>query len=214
MQKILNYQDSYVKYLLHALNLNDPESKIYRRINAVIDAILLHIIAIPVYIVILITGIKKKISIHKQIIIFLFFIYFIGVLSVTLFPLPVQKELLIYRRELSYVTNNFIPFATIKEIIDQRNIKSGTLIANIILFIPLGSFLPLLWQRVSKLSIVFLWGFVGSISVEFLQYLISLLIGYTYRSTDIDDVILNIIGAVIGFSMLKLSLPVTGKHLE
>jgi len=180
----------------------------------VIDAILLHIIAIPVYIVILITGIKKKISIHKQIIIFLFFIYFIGVLSVTLFPLPVQKELLIYRRELSYVTNNFIPFATIKEIIDQRNIKSGTLIANIILFIPLGSFLPLLWQRVSKLSIVFLWGFVGSISVEFLQYLISLLIGYTYRSTDIDDVILNIIGAVIGFSMLKLSLPVTGKHLE
>jgi glycopeptide antibiotics resistance protein len=182
----------------------------------VIDATLLHIIAIPVYIVILITGIKKKISIHKQIVIFLFFIYFIGVLSVTLFPLPVQKELIIYRRELSYVTNNFIPFTTIKEIIDQGNIKSviRTLIANIILFIPLGSILPLLWQRASKLSMVFLWGFAGSISVEFLQYLISLLIGYTYRSTDIDDVILNIVGAVIGFSMLKLSLPVTGKFLN
>ena len=80
--------------------------------------------------------------------------------------------------------------------------------------IPLGSFLPLLWQRVSKLSIVFLWGFVGSISVEFLQYLISLLIGYTYRSSDIDDVILNIVGAVIGFSMFKLSLPVTGRFLN
>ena len=181
-----------------------------------IDATLLHIIAIPVYIVILITGIKKKISIHKQIVIFLFFIYFIGVLSVTLFPLPVQKELIIYRRELSYVTNNFIPFTTIKEIIDQGNIKSviRTLIANIILFIPLGSILPLLWQRAFKLSMVFLWGFAGSISVEFLQYLISLLIGYTYRSTDIDDVILNIVGAVIGFSMLKLSLPVTGKFLN
>jgi len=46
-------------------------------------------------------------------------------------------------------------------------------------------------------------GVVGALTlsaaIELGQLAISLWLGYAYRSTDVDDVILNTIGAVLGF---------------
>ena len=72
---------------------------------------------------------------------------------------------------------------------------------NILLFFPLGIFLPLVWRRLRfrhgiQIAIAF------SISIELVQYLSSA--WGSYRSADINDVILNSLGASIGLALVYL----------
>ena len=181
-----------------------------------LDTTLLNLLALLVYIVILVKGIKKRISIQKHIVVALFVVYIVGVISVTLFPLPIQKELIIRNREIAYwITNNFVPFRSIVETIVSGSVGGiiRSIIGNIVLFIPLGGFLPLLYKKTSRAGKVILWGLIVSIGIEMIQFGVSLIVGY-YRMTNIDGVILNTIGAAIGFMILKLSLPITGKFID
>ncbi|WP_158256122.1 VanZ family protein [Corynebacterium sp. 13CS0277] len=66
-------------------------------------------------------------------------------------------------------------------------------VGNVALFIPVGLLLAMLWQGMPRLlRRVALAGFLGSVSIEVAQYLFAL--GYS----DIDDVILNTVGATVG----------------
>lgn len=176
-----------------------------------IDSSLLHLISIPIYLAILLVGRKKKFSLQKHIIVFLFFIYTVGVFSVTLFPLPIQKELIDYYKKSNYIKNELIPFKSIFEITGNGY---KILILNIALFIPLGSFLPLLFKKVSNLGKTIFCGLICSIGIESLQFFISLILGFNYRVTSIDDVILNTTGAAIGFMLLKLVLPILKNYFD
>ena len=65
------------------------------------------------------------------------------------------------------------------------NIIDNTL-GNILIFLPLGIFLPLLFKKYSKFTKVIIASTVISFSIEFLQ--IALRLG----QFDIDDIILNV----------------------
>lgn len=71
------------------------------------------------------------------------------------------------------------------------------LIMNVILFIPVGIALPLLWQSSqSFLSTVFT-GFVFSLLIELSQL-------FNWRATDIDDLLMNTLGAALGYGIFAL----------
>lgn len=95
---------------------------------------------------------------------------------------------------------NLIPFATIGEQLHfiavgtyNRRMALRNLAANLLLFVPMGLFLPLLWRKLRRFVSCFrLW--VGMIlTIEIVQ-LLSL-----QGSFDIDDVILNTLGLLVGF---------------
>lgn len=65
------------------------------------------------------------------------------------------------------------------------------LIGNIAMFLPLGFFLPFVTERVNRKNI-----FVVAIAVPFIVELLQMVFG---RSFDIDDLICNFIGIVVGF---------------
>jgi hypothetical protein len=65
---------------------------------------------------------------------------------------------------------------------------------NILLFIPFGFFLPLLWKRFEKPRMTLIFGALFSFSIEFLQL-------FTYRITDIDDLFMNTAGTMVGYLM-------------
>ena len=93
---------------------------------------------------------------------------------------------------------NLKPFNKIGEIKNMldRGILSyivTEVIGNAVLFIPLGFMLPLLWEKQDKFWVVLLTCICASIFIELVQLLIP------QRATDIDDVIINAIGACIGF---------------
>ena len=83
------------------------------------------------------------------------------------------------------VNLTLIPFVGMVE--DLRN----TLL-NVVLFLPLGFSLPLLWKKFRNLKATLLFGFGMSMTIELLQL-------FTYRATDVNDVIANTLGALLGF---------------
>ena len=75
---------------------------------------------------------------------------------------------------------------------------------NVLLFFPLGIFLPLLWRRLRFRSVILIAVALSS-TVEIVQY-VSQAWG-SYRLTDVNDVVLNTLGASLGLlvvSMLRL----------
>lgn len=89
---------------------------------------------------------------------------------------------------------NLLPFA--------NGISMRPSLLNILLFVPLGFLLPLLWPNTGKLWRVFLFGFCLSLLIELSQY-------YSYRTTDVEDLIMNTVGTVVGYLMYKLFARVT-----
>ncbi len=69
-------------------------------------------------------------------------------------------------------------------------------IGNLLLFIPLGFLLPLLFKSCSFLK-VFLYSFLFSCMIEIIQLMLP-------RGTDIDDVWLNSLGGIIGWILFKI----------
>lgn len=111
-----------------------------------------------------------------------------------------------------FITNdnssiNLIPFKTIFEQIVGRNevvsqidiadVSILNLLSNIFLFSPIGFFVPLIKERYISLKKIILIGVSTSCVVEVIQLFIG-------RSCDIDDVILNTCGVVIGFIIFKV----------
>lgn len=101
-------------------------------------------------------------------------------------------------------SSNFIPFKTIYFYLFladiNLNIRIQNLAGNIIGFIPLGFILPMLLKKFSNLKAIIITTFSISLTYEVLQLLIGL------GSFDIDDLILNTLGGIIGFCIIKVIL--------
>jgi glycopeptide antibiotics resistance protein len=72
------------------------------------------------------------------------------------------------------------------------------LVGNLVAFVPLGLLLPQMIGRRSLLLVVAV-GLALSVAVEAGQLAVSVALGFAYRTADIDDVIVNVTGAVLGY---------------
>lgn len=89
------------------------------------------------------------------------------------------------------------PLQEIRRTIHAGRYWSWFLLAgNIVMFMPIGFFPRLLWRRWGWWKSV-LAGFGVSVTIELAQL-------FTERSTDIDDVILNTLGALLGWLLVWL----------
>ena len=70
---------------------------------------------------------------------------------------------------------------------------------NILLFIPLGILLPILWGDHRSAKNILAWGFGLSLTIECLQL-------FTLRLTDVDDLLMNSLGAILGYYLSKVLL--------
>lgn len=70
-------------------------------------------------------------------------------------------------------------------------------IANMVMFMPLGVFLPIIWKRTNKLKWVLIAGFCGSLFIEVSQLLLQCGVFQT------EDLIMNTIGTGLGYLMYK-----------
>ncbi|MBY0755956.1 VanZ family protein [Clostridium sardiniense] len=138
----------------------------------------------------------------------LFAIYILLVMSVTIFPIIINTQRTI---DVS-ATINLVPF---KETINSFNSlldSFSTLFAiklflvnvlgNILLFTPLGFLLPIVNPNINNIKPIFKISLIATISIELIQFITSLSGGF--RVTDIDDVILNILGGLFGFLIFTL----------
>ena len=92
---------------------------------------------------------------------------------------------------------NLTPFKTM----NIYNMFDKQVAGNFVMLLPLGIYLPLLYRKFRKGSgffAVLLISFFVSVGIELLQ------LATSYRSADVDDVILNTLGACVGFFIYLL----------
>lgn len=147
-------------------------------LNKIIEILISMLLLIPVFSVLNITRFH---SIKKTMFYFIFATYLAAVYLFVGMP-----TLQFMRFELSLTLIPFLPM-----IADFKNT-----ILNIILFIPLGIMLPFLWKKYNTLKATLFFGFSTSLAIELLQIL-------TYRATDINDLIVNTVGAVLGYFVFR-----------
>ncbi|MDF2510673.1 MAG: teicoplanin resistance protein VanZ [Herbinix sp.] len=99
---------------------------------------------------------------------------------------------------------NLIPFHSIMQYISGssdtlRRLAFGNVVGNIVMFIPLGIFLPL-FKKDKRVLVNLLFIFIVSLFVEIIQGLLSIGV------SDIDDIILNCLGGWIGILGYKFLL--------
>ncbi len=78
-------------------------------------------------------------------------------------------------------------------------------ILNVVIFIPLGFFLPLLYKKYHKLNRVALTGALFSVLIEIVQM-------FGMGTTDINDLITNTVGTCLGFYIYKWLSPLFKKE--
>ena len=111
----------------------------------------------------------------------LFGLYLAAVLALVGFP-----NLTTLRVDL---TVNLIPFLDL-----AADFKNACL--NVLLFVPLGILLPVLWERFRSAKRTILAGLALSCAIELSQI-------FTFRTTDVNDLITNTAGAALGFLLAR-----------
>jgi glycopeptide antibiotics resistance protein len=187
-----------------------------------LDPIFIYVVSIPVYIILFIIYLKRKEKFTTILFSSLFYFYIVAVIGVTLFPLPITQEFIEWRKGLSPLENNFIPFTFLSESIARLSYNPNIPFdyfdyamaivlrqvgGNILLGMPFGFLAPLVWKKRNTFLKVLVAGFWFSFAIEASQFLISLWLGYTYRITDVDDIILNCTGCMMGYLIYKACVP-------
>ncbi len=102
-------------------------------------------------------------------------------------------------QDTAYLTVNFVPFVTMKRYMSllangQYKTFAINIIGNIVVFIPVGFFV--ISRMIKKRIIILIVMTLGiPLIIEMIQYLFSVGI------MDIDDVILNVLGILIGYGV-------------
>ncbi|WP_163539554.1 VanZ family protein [Gracilibacillus sp. YIM 98692] len=110
---------------------------------------------------------------------------------------------------LEYIrtSSNFVPLKTISTyfqvIFDgsmNMDIPLKNLVGNLFIFLPMGIYLPFFTHKLNKVSIFTILMIITLFFIEFIQLV-------TRRGRfDIDDFILNMLGALVGFAIWKTRL--------
>lgn len=150
---------------------------------------------------------KEKIV---KIIKYLFIIYCVGLFFI-LFLYSArsgnQFNLKVFSKEHFEMTN-IIPFKTISSFFERlnnstinTNIVVMNMSANLLMFIPMGMALPVLFnKKFNKLWKTTLFVIILVLFIEIIQFI-------TFcGSADIDDLILNTLGCIIGYGIIKINL--------
>lgn len=121
----------------------------------------------------------KKFILHEELLLLLFVAYILMLFD------------LVTSRDVYLSGTNLVPFKEIfRYSIGSENFNRQV-IGNIILFIPLGFFFTY-YTRIKKIGSITIIAALISFTIETVQK-------YIGRSFDIDDIILNVVGGIIGF---------------
>jgi glycopeptide antibiotics resistance protein len=146
----------------------------------------------------------QPLSFRREILLLAFVVYLSALAAVTLTPNRSSRLVaegaggIELRPNLVSLTcsSAFLPKGSTAQAFCVHNARG-----NVMLFFPLGIFIPLVWTRLRfwrgiQIAIAL------SVSIELLQYLSSA--WGSYRAADVNDVILNVLGACLGLALVSL----------
>lgn len=135
-----------------------------------------------------------------------FAIYILVVIKVIIFKYPYEELLKIaasWRRGVIFKglgTANFKPFKTIKMYIDYSYKLNSVenLAGNVLVFVPFGFLFPHVAKDGERFLVMLLNAFVFVLGIEMFQLFSA------FGAFDVDDILLNCLGASLGFGVNRL----------
>lgn len=174
-------------------------------INQFIQVIPITLLVGLLYIIFRFLKLKKSngdINYKKESLYLIFVCYIVGLFNLVLVPRNFW-DIIWYNIFYNFNENpfagifdfsyNFIP-TIYKIIIGEYTLDSwgkAMIVGNFLMFIPMGIMLPLVFKNINKKNIFFI-AILITLSIEILQPIVG-------RSFDIDDIIMNFIGSIIGY---------------
>ena len=128
---------------------------------------------------------KEKFVLHKELLLLSFIIYIL-----CLFRIVTYQDITIAGG------NNFIPFKEILRYEFGARLFVKNIIGNVLLFVPYG-FFTALYVDIKKGRSAFFLILLASFAIEFTQLGIG-------RVFDVDDIILNVLGGMVGFYIFRI----------
>ncbi|HBA68633.1 MAG TPA: VanZ family protein [Lachnospiraceae bacterium] len=131
-----------------------------------------------------------------------FFIYIVIVIKVIIFKYPWEdlkaimdtweKDVILEGLD----TANFVLFKTIKMYINYSYMLNSfeNLVGNVVVFIPFGFLLPLIYKSARKFPVLLFNAFLFVLGIEVFQLFSA------FGAFDVDDILLNCVGAVLGWA--------------
>ncbi len=159
-------------------------NKTFDIINNIIPMVFLFTVVAILLRVVIATYTKSKISFYKETKLLVYILYLF-----VLFQLVTTTD---YG---SYGYNNFIPFKEILRYDIAAPLFWRNVVGNIVVFAPFGYIITdIIYMFTKRMNVFISFGFtvLMSSSIEFIQMFIG-------RSFDIDDIILNSLGGLLGF---------------
>lgn len=135
----------------------------------------------------------EKPVIYKELLMLSFAIYILCLFQVVTF-----------QDDTSWSNNNFIPFQEILRYDITSRLFIKNVLGNMLLFLPFGFFVSY-YLKNDKIPLTIILTIIASTSIEIVQMCIG-------RVFDVDDIILNIFGGIIGYVFYKI-MKVTGNIL-
>ena len=140
---------------------------------------------------------KKDVDLGREAQLMLVYLCIIGVVRLTFFSWTdarLNAQTLVCTLPSVYPQINLLPFVYM---FDYPNIYGMfvNIVGNIVMFIPLGIVWPSVYKELDKPWKAILAGFGITLSIEILQ------LPFYSRISDIDDLILNLLGFIIGYWM-------------
>ena len=132
-----------------------------------------------------IEGCRKNMTVLRRVMLMLLAVYLCGVCSAT--GLPTMEKMRFAPRF------NFVPLTDITE---EPVAYLVNTVLNLLLFVPFGFFTPLLWRQLRSAVKTAGAGLCLSLFIETAQM-------FSGRLTDIDDLVVNTAGALIGYTLAK-----------
>lgn len=130
-------------------------------------------------------------------------LYIMLLISVTIFPIRIIPSEMRTGKNSILDFCQLIPFKDIIDIVKNSGIINIQLIGNIILLMPMPVLIGYLSKKVNY-KVLFFKSILFSFGIEIIQLIIDILLSYPSRIFDVDDIILNGIGILIGMIIFKI----------
>lgn len=170
-------------------------NKVYNILISLLPMIILFSVVMILIKIVSVIYNKEKIIIYKEIKTLFYLIY-----CFALFQLVTTSDFTSY-------SNNFIPFHEITRYQVTSVLFIRNIVGNIVLFIPFGFIISdMIKDKIGKSNLL-ITSFIclfTSFGIEYIQMFIG-------RCFDIDDILLNFIGSIIGFITFKITTMIYNK---
>lgn len=158
--------------------------------------------------VVLITyGIARKFNLKLHVMVLLLYVSVIIILSDALFPINFTMPLALYGE-----TTWLVPFEHSRILASANGLMAVVL--KVLQFVPIGILVPVLAKHFNTFSRTIGLGLLCYGVIEALRLLITFIVGFRYTEFVTEEPILFTAGVVLGFTALKLFVPLLGSFVD